>query len=91
MSRSIEVPDKINGLFEAVGAILLLLNCRQIYVDKELKGMSVVPFLFYTSWGFWNLYFYPSVEAYWSFAGGFFVVLVNAVYCGMIFYYRRAK
>lgn len=83
------MPDKINGLFEAVGAVLLLLNCYRIHADKELKGISIVPFLFYLAWGFWNLFFYPSVEAYWSFAGGIAVVGVNAVYCGMIFYYQR--
>lgn len=80
-------PDQINGLFEAFGAASILLHCRSLYRAKELKGASLTPFLFYTAWGFWNLYFYPSVGAYWSFVGGIGVVSANTVYCSMVVYY----
>jgi uncharacterized membrane protein YqaE (UPF0057 family) len=82
------VTDKVNGMFEAVGAILLLLNCRRLYIDKETKGISFAPFAFYTAWGFWNLFFYPAVGAYWSMIGSIAVVAVNATFCGMVLYYK---
>jgi uncharacterized membrane protein YqaE (UPF0057 family) len=75
-------------MFEAVGAILLLLNCRRLYIDKETKGISFAPFAFYTAWGFWNLFFYPAVGACWSMVGGIAVVTVNAAYCGMVLHYK---
>lgn len=84
-------PDMINGLFELVGSIFLLFNVFQMMKDKELKGTSITPVIFFTSWGFWNLYFYPSVGAYWSFLGGICVVCVNTLWMCLTFYYMRKR
>lgn len=81
-------PDQINGLFELVGGILLLLNSRRMYKDKEVKGVSLLPCLFFTSWGYWNMYFYPSLEAWWSFYGGIAVSVGNTVWISMVVYYK---
>ena len=34
-------PDLINGLFEAIGGLLVLNHCRVLFVDKMVKGVSV--------------------------------------------------
>lgn len=81
--------DAINGLFEFIGGAFLLLNCRQMYRDKHVAGVSIWPFLFYSVWGFWNLYFYPHVGAMWSFYGGLFVVVVNTIWVAMALHYRQ--
>lgn len=80
--------DHINGLFEAVGGVLLLLNCWRMYRDKEVKGVSLAPCFFFTAWSYWNLIFYPSVGAWWSFAGGIIVVSTNTLWLIMIGYYK---
>lgn len=81
--------DILNGLFEIGGAFLLTMHCRNLYRDKTVRGMSVAPFIFFTAWGYWNLYYYPSVGCPWSFAGGVAVVLVNTVYLAMLWWYLR--
>ena len=81
--------DILNGLFEIGGALLLLLHCRTLYRDKSVKGMSVAPFVFFTAWGYWNLYYYPSVGCPWSFIGGLAVVAVNTIYLFMLWWYLR--
>jgi uncharacterized membrane protein YfcA len=84
-------PDLINGLFELGGGILLTLNCLRLYKDKALRGVSPLPTVFFTSWGFWNLYFYPSVNAWYSFYGGLLIVVINCFWLGQIIFYSRRK
>lgn len=83
--------DLINGGFEAFMSVILCFNCRRLYLDKTVKGVSPIPFIFVILWGLWNLYYYPSIGQWWSFAGGLSVVCVNISYCLMMFYYSRIK
>lgn len=83
--------DLVNGFFEMFGGILLAMNCRRLYVDKKLSGVSIIPTSFFMLWGYWNLYFYPHYGAWLSFVGGIFVVLSNTTWVGMAIYYRRQR
>lgn len=82
-------PDQINGCFELVAGLLLLLNVIRLHHDKQVRGVHVVPIAFMAIWGFWNLYFYPYVGALWSFVGGIVVVVVNSIWVGQMIYYRK--
>lgn len=73
-------PDILNGLFELIGALLLCLSIRRLLHDREVKGVSAVPVSFFACWGFWNLYFYPSLDQWWSFYGGLLMVAVNSTW-----------
>ncbi len=81
--------DLINGLFELSGALLLSLNVRRLLKDKQLKGVSWLPTLFFTSWGIWNLHYYPSLDQWFSFLGGCAIVSVNTIWLFLLFYYRQ--
>ena len=81
--------DGINGLFESLGGILILLNCRQLYKDKQVKGVRVLTFSFFTAWGFWNLYYYPSLNQWLSFSGGVLIVIGNTLWVCMAVYYTK--
>jgi len=80
-------PDFFNGLFEFTGALMLARNVLAIYRDKLVRGVHWLPTLFFTAWGFWNLYYYPSLAQWWSFAGGVAIVAVNAVWFALMIYY----
>lgn len=81
-------PDLVNGLFELVGGLLLLLHCRRLLRDKEVKGVSLPPALFFLGWGYWNMYFYPNLGQWWSFAGGLVVVSANTLWVGLMVWYE---
>ena len=81
-------PDIINGIFEFLGGIFLMENVNCIIKDKALKGVSWKPTVFFTLWGIWNLYYYPHLDQWFSFAGGLFIVIINTMWLGLIFYYR---
>lgn len=79
--------DFINGCFECIGGLLTFLSCFRLYKDKEVKGVSLVPLLFFTMWGFWNLYYYPSLDQWMSFVGGLIIVLANTIWISLAVYY----
>jgi len=87
----IQFADAVNGCFECVGGLLLWLNVRRLYRDKVFKGVSVVPTAFFMAWGYWNLYFYPAVDAPLSFFGGLVIVAANTVWLGQMVYYRKRR
>ena len=84
-------PDLINGLFECVGALVLTMNVRQLLKDKVLHGVHILPTVFYTGWGLWNLYYYPSLDQWFSFIGAIAIVTVNAVWVTLAIHYTRNK
>jgi uncharacterized membrane protein YfcA len=83
--------DVINGCFETLGGVVIAKNCLQLYRDKELKGVSLLPMIFFNLWGVWNLYFYPQMGAWWSFLGAIGIVVANSVWVCQAIYYRRLR
>lgn len=79
--------DFVNGFFEFGGAILLCLNIRRILKDKSIAGVSIFPVLFFTCWGIWNLFYYPSLNQMWSFYGGCGIVTANTIWVSLSIYY----
>lgn len=82
------IPDLINGLFEAAGGFFVLNHCRVLSKDKKVKGVSILSTVFFTSWGVWNLYYYPHLGQWLSFVGGLFIVLANSLWIGLMLKYK---
>jgi hypothetical protein len=82
-------PDLINGLFEFFGSGMLWRNVYQLHKDKEVKGVHWGPTAFFWSWGLWNMYFYPHLDQWWSFAGGVSIVAANGVWLAQMLRYRK--
>jgi hypothetical protein len=81
--------DLFNGLFEFGGTLFLALNVRQILRDKTVQGVSVWPTAFYSAWGGWNLFYYPSLDQWFSFAGGIGVCVANLIWVALAIHYTR--
>lgn len=81
--------DLINGAFEFLAGFFVMMHCRRLFIDKQVKGVSLVATAFFTSWGIWNLYYYPHLEQWLSFYGGLSIVIANAFWIGMMIYYKR--
>lgn len=79
--------DLINGSFELFGGVIWLLSVFKILKDKQIKGISWAPQAFFSSWGLWNIYYYPSLNQWYSFAGGLFLVSVNLWWTSLAIYY----
>ena len=85
--------DLVNGLFEMIGGLILWMNVHRLYRDRRVSGVSVAPVVFWSAWGFWNLWFYPAVSCWWSFAGGIVVVLANVAWLVLLasIHLKRSK
>lgn len=81
--------DSTNGIYEMVGGIFMLFNCIQVYKDKAVKGISLTSAMFFCSWGYWNLYYYPHLGQWSSTAGAAVMVLFNSIWIGQAIYYTR--
>lgn len=81
--------DLINSLFELLGGFFILNHCWVLYQHKEVKGVSILSVVFFTLWGYWNLFYYPSLNQWLSFVGGVFICLANILYVGLLLKYRR--
>lgn len=85
-------PDIINAFFEFFGGLLLFLNVRRLYRDKRLSGISIVPSLFYTAWGYWNVFYYAGLDQPVSLVAGILPAAINTLWVVMALYYRyRAR
>jgi len=74
------LPDTINGCFEALGAGTLSANVWMLWLHKEIRGIHYGPTVYFTLWGFWNLFYYPSLHQWMSFMGGVAIATVNVVW-----------
>lgn len=81
--------DIINGSFELTGALLQLLSIKSILKHKSATGVHWAPVLFFTSWGIWNLAYYPSLEQWFSFAAGVMITITNSIWVVLIIKYRN--
>lgn len=81
--------DLINGIFELGMACMLSRSVILLYKHKTVKGVSVLSIIWPTLWGFWNLYYYPSLGQRLSFYAGIAVVTINTIWIIMAFYYKH--
>lgn len=68
---------------------MVLKNVQAIVRDKKVRGVSSVAQWVFTSWGFWNLYYYPHLGQWLSFAGGIVIVSGNFAWVLLAWKYRK--
>ncbi len=81
--------DHINAVFEGGSALFIASNVRRLYVDKKLSGANVATTVWFSVWGFWNLFYYFGLAQWFSWAMGAFVFLANATWVALALVYRR--
>lgn len=75
--------DMINGGFELLGAFFAWANARRLYRDRELRGVYWPAWAFFTVWGLWNLFYYPSLAQWFSFSAGIALATGNLAWTVM--------
>lgn len=80
-------PDIVNGAFELLGTPFILMSVFKIFKDKKVRGINWKHPVYFTAWGFWNLFYYPHLNQWWSFAGGCGIVVTNFIWVSAMGYY----
>lgn len=83
--------DFINSAFELFAGFFILGNCRVLYKDKMVRGVSIIAVSFFTLWGVWNVFYYPIIDQWFSFIAGLFVLSANTLWVGMMIYYSNKE
>jgi hypothetical protein len=81
------LPDIVNGCFELSGGYFVGMSIFKLHREKIVRGVAWQGVAFFSTWGLWNLYFYPSLGQWASFIGGVSIAAANAVWLGQIVYY----
>ncbi len=81
--------DIANAVFELGGACLLWINVKKLQADKQVRGVFWPVTGFFGVWGLWNLYYYPSLDQWASFAAGIVLVSANIVWVCLAIHYRK--
>ena len=82
-------PDLINGLIELAGAMFTWRNAWQLWKDREIRGVYWPMSLFFTVWGVWNLYYYPSLGQWVSLYAGILLSSGNVAWVAMAVYLKQ--
>jgi hypothetical protein len=83
--------DLANSGIELVGAAVTLTNVVALHRDKMVRGISLLPVVFFTLWGAWNIFFYHTNGLFYSALAGVAMFLVNALWLVMAVYYERDR
>lgn len=79
--------DLVNGTLESCGGLFIYMSIRDLYRAKLVRGVSWKHVAFFSTWGVWNLWYYPELGQWFSFAGGVFLCATNTFWLGQIAYY----
>lgn len=85
------MPDLLNSFFQLGGAFVVWLSVRQLLRTKNPDGVSLVHVAFFTTWGAWNLYYYPHLEQWFTFAASCMLFIGDATWCWLLWKYRRRE
>jgi hypothetical protein len=84
-------PDAVNGAFELAGGAFAALNVYCVWRDRSVAGVSVAAGAFFAAWGYWNIFYYPHLGQWWSFAGGLTVTLANTAWVVLALKFRERR
>lgn len=85
----IDINDLINALFELSAGFFVFLSVRKTLQDKRVQSVNWLTTAFFAVWGIWNLYYYPSLDQWYSFIGGISVAFMNTWWFFLLIYYSK--
>lgn len=83
--------DVFNGTLETVGAALMWANAYKLWRQKRIHGVYWWVQGFFALWGYWNLFYYPSLGQWVSFVGAAMMASGNTVWTALAIYYTYIK
>lgn len=84
-------PDRVNGAFEGMASFMILNHTRALWKSRQADGVSLVSSVFFTTWGFWNIWYYPHLGQMFSFYAGIAVVSANVFWNYSIWFIRKSQ
>jgi hypothetical protein len=83
--------DKINAVAEVIACIVLLPSIMRAWRMKVVQGVHWLTPAFFWSYGIWNLFYYHSLEQWWSGMAGILLATQNTVWLLMVILYTPRR
>lgn len=84
-------PDAINAFFESIGCFFIATSIVKLHKQKIVRGVSWLHAGFFATWGYWNIFYYPHLDQWLSFAGGMGITIANTIWLSQLIYYTRKE
>lgn len=81
--------DIVNSFFELAMFFASIINIHRLYEHKTIRGIHWLTVVIASLWGVWNLFYYPSLNQWWSFSAGILLVISNSIWLFLVFYYAK--
>lgn len=81
--------DVANGLFEVLGGFAIWPSILKAIKNKSIASTHWMTVFFFYFWGCWNLYYYPHLDQWASFAGGVWITITNLCWIIVCVKYAR--
>jgi len=82
-----ELLDMINSVFFFSSSVFVMLNVIKLVQDKEIKGVRLLPGLFFSISTIWGIYYYGQLLQYISLIGIAFLAIANTLWIALAVYY----
>ena len=86
-----EWQDLVNALFLLGATLFMGLNILQLYKDKLVRGVSVLPFIYFLLWNLYSLYYLVHLNQLVSFVLEFAFLCVSLFYVCQILHYKKLE
>ena len=84
--------DFINGIvFYSIASIVVWFNFFKLKRDKQVKGVSLIVWIFYCIWGLWNMIYFPLLDQKVSFIMNMPVFFDNLFWLVLAIKYKYKK
>lgn len=83
--------DLITGLVNTVAGLLVWTNVYRVWKDKQVKGANLLPAVYFTVAGSWQVYFLFSLHQLFAVVGGLTIMFGNLSWVLLATYYRYRK
>lgn len=83
--------DTINGTFELFGGVFIAISAVKAWREKRVRGVHWFTPAFFWVWGVWNVFYYPHLEQWLSFAAGLGVLSANTAWLALVLIYGHNR
>ena len=90
MSFHINPADTITAGFELVGLACIVADCRAVYRDRAVRGVSIWSRGVYGSWALWNIGLFTSLDMPLAALVALVSVAAYVVWVALALRYKRA-
>lgn len=84
-------PDQINAALIFIGSLMVFKSCFLVYRDKVVRGVSMLANMYFTGWGMWNVFYFPHLHQFWSFAAEMCICTANILWLFLMLYYKHKE